>query len=151
MAQTKGIIVTQDQEYACEKCTFVQSNGMVCALHGVEVERRKSTSEMVAKLERTTNALTKFMWTMVGISFLGSLVLAGSYTYTSNVERTLGARQDVARGKIEALHGDVTTTKMSIAVTEDRYLRIYQQLDKISDSIEKLTEKQKQVDGWGPK
>ena len=139
-----------DQEYACDNCNFGQ-NGAVCALHGVEVERRKSTSEMVTKLERTTNALTKFMWTMMGVSLLGSLVLAGSYTYTANVERNLSARQDVARGKIEALHADVTTTKTSIAITEDRYLRIFQQLDKITSSLEKLAEQQKNVDGWGPK
>ena len=124
---------------------------MVCALHGVEVERRKSTSEMVTKLETAMNILTKFMWTMSGVALLGGMVLVGSYVYTSNVERILSTRQDVARGKIETLSGEVAATKMSIAVTEDRYLRIYQQLDKISDSIEKLTEKQKQVDGWGPK
>ena len=127
-----------DQEYKCETCNFGK-DGAVCSLHGVEVERRKSTSEMVTKLERTTNALTKFMWTMVGVSLLGSMVLVGSYVYTSNVERNLGARQDVARGKIDALGSEVNKAHTNLAITEDRYLRIYQQLDKINNKLEQMT------------
>ena len=131
------------EEYQCEKCTFGQ-DGTVCALHGVEVERRKTTADLVIKLERTTNALTRFMWTMVGVSLLGAMVLAGSYSYTSNVERNLGARQDVARGKIETLSREVTKANTNLAVTEDRYLRIYQQLDKISNKLETMAGRQTQ-------
>ena len=135
-----------DLEYKCESCNFGQS-GAVCALHGVEVERRKSTSEMVTKLERTTNALTRFMWTMVGVSLLGAMILAGSYSYTANVEKNLGARQDVARGKIDALGSEVNEAHTNLAITEDRYLRIYQQLDKISDGLDELNKKYKHVEG----
>ena len=127
-----------DEDYKCDACNFGK-DGAVCALHGVEVERRKSTSEMVAKLERTTTALTRFMWTMVGVSLLGAMILVGGYSYTSNVERNLGARQDVARGKIETLSSEVTKANTSLAITEDRYLRIYQQLDKINNKLEQMT------------
>ena len=134
------------EEYKCEACNFGQ-DGAVCALHGVEVERRKTTSDLVIKLEQTTNALTKFMWTMVGVSLLGAMILAGSYIYTANVERNLGARQDVARGKIETLSSEVTKANTNLAVTEDRYLRIYQQLDKISEGLDELNKKYKHIEG----
>ena len=135
-----------DQEYKCDTCNFAL-NGAVCSLHGVEVERRKATGDLVIKLERTTTALTRFMWTMVGVSLLGAMILAGSYSYTANVERNLGARQDVARGKIEALSSEVSKANTNLAVTEDRYLRIYQQLDKINSKLETMTEKQRPAAG----
>ena len=131
--------MTPDQDYACDKCSYGQ-NGAVCALHGVEVERRKSTSEMVAKLERTMNILTRFMYTMTGVALLGGMVLAGSYYYTSDVAKTLADRQDVARQKIDALDGSVARVNTALAVSEDRYARILVQLDAINRSLVKLTE-----------
>ena len=142
--------MTPNEEYACDNCNFGQ-NGAVCALHGVEVERRKSTAKLVEDLEEMIKPTLRFMYVMSGVALLGALVITGGYMYTSSVERTLSARQDVARVKIENLNSDVQSTKLSLAVTEDRYMRIFQQLDSISRSIEQLTEKQKQADGWGPK
>jgi hypothetical protein len=40
---------------------------------------------------------------------------------------------------------------MSVAITEDRYLRIFQQLDNITATLEKLTEEHKNIYGRGPK
>lgn len=139
-----------DNEYACDNCNFGQ-NGAVCALHGVEVERRRSTSEMVSKLERTMNILTRFMYTMTGVALLGGMVLAGSYYYTASIERSLGGRQDVARGKIEVLGESVRANQLAIAVTEDRYLRIFQHLDAINRTLEKLANDQNTSHNLGPK
>jgi len=95
----------------------------------VEVERRKSTADMVAKLEKTMNILTRFMYTMTGVALLGGMVLAGSYYYTADVSR-----------QIDDLSVNVARTSTAMAVSEDRYSRILVQLDSISRSLEKISD-----------
>ena len=128
------------EENQCETCAARAENEGVCALHKVEMLRAKTTADLVIKLERTTNALTKFMWTMMGVSLLGSMVLIGSYVYTSTIERNLSGRQDVAQEIVETLSKEVVKARVDLAVTEDRYLRIYQRLETINDRLEKMVE-----------
>ncbi len=135
-----------DKEYQCEACDFGKT-GAVCALHGVEVERRKD-------ITATMETLKKFMWTMTGLGVLGLLVVTGSYRYSYELHQTavelnqaLSLRQDVARVKIDetnrevaANRADLARTNTAVAVAEDRYNRILIQLDAINRSLVTLTE-----------
>lgn len=54
-----------------------------CVYHGVEVERRQHNERDLDAAEKHIGTLLTFKNQMIGISFLGVIVLLGGYAYTS--------------------------------------------------------------------
>lgn len=77
----------REQQCDIEGCQMSETG--VCALHDVEVERRKGMKELVDKIP---DIMTKLNWVLgasIGASSLAIVILIGSYTYTNIVKVSL--------------------------------------------------------------
>lgn len=134
----------QEDKYDCEKCTFGQ-NGGVCALHGVEVERRKNVSETISRmvgavesLNSNVGNLSGFKNMMIGVSFLGLLVLSGSYYFTADVKRDISVKQEATAVKLEIVTAQVANIATAVAVSEARHNAVLSQLEALNQYMKTI-------------
>ncbi len=108
-----------------EKCSVdgcqVQSTG-VCALHGVEVERREQTQKAVAEIPN----LVVMSKTILGCLSLLIIIVSGNFYYTKEVKADVAA--DVDEVKSVQKVTDAKVQKLSIdfegyrSGTEQRFI-----------------------------
>lgn len=137
-------MVSEKDGYDCEKCTFGQ-NGGVCALHGVEVERRKNVSDTISRMVTAVEALNAnvgnlsgFKNLMIGVSFIGILVLTGSYYFTADVKRDMSARQESTTVKQEIVTAQVANLATAVAVMEARHTAVLTQLEALNQYMKTI-------------
>lgn len=125
-------------EYQCETCSFGQ-NGAVCALHGVEVERRRNSDSLLKKLTEavhtlgnTVDSLSSFKYMALGVALIGMMLITGAYYFTADTKADL-VQVDISNStKLEIVSGQVSALTTAVAVTEARHAALLTQLESLS-------------------
>jgi cytochrome bd-type quinol oxidase subunit 2 len=106
---------------------------------GVEVERRKNVSETISRMVGAVEALNAnvgnlsgFKNLMIGVSFLGLLVLTGSYYFTADVKRDITLKQEATAVKLEVVTSQVANITTAVAVSEARHTAVLNQLEALN-------------------
>ncbi len=126
-----------------DKCSVAEDG--VCAMHGVEVERRKNHQRELddIKADITNNkqhigTLLTFKNLITGASLLGMLVLTGSYVYTYTHIESAELKHVAWESELKSLDMRVNTLATRQAVIDDRYNTLVTRIDELSDRIYQL-------------
>jgi len=119
------------------KCTFGEDGQ--CALHGVEVERRKNMQEL------TDNIPKMLTWQnrIVGWSILVTLSIGGAYIYTREVRDDMKAQYAASIGTaaadVKKISDQVSALATGQARTEERYEALLRSITDMNANISTLT------------
>ena len=129
------------EEYQCESCNFGK-DGAVCALHGVEVERRRNSDTMlklltdaVQKLSVTVESLSSFKYMALGVAIIGMTLVLGSYYFTSDTKRDLAIIDALNMSKLELISVQVSSLTTAVAVIEARHIALLEEIEHLCDLI----------------
>lgn len=119
------------EAFRIEECKVHETGH--CALHGVEVERRKNTQEELKEYKQHTASLLTFKNVMIGVSLLGGTVLFGGIAYTYN-------HIQQSDTKMAAQQAELASLKSDYARTDERYIAVTSQLGQLNGRISQLVE-----------
>ncbi len=126
-----------------DKCSVTEDG--VCAMHGVEVERRKNHQRElddikadITKNNQHIGTLLTFKNLITGASLLGMLVLTGSYVYTYTHIESAELKHATWESELKSLDMRVNTLATRQAVIDDRYNTLVTRIDELSDRIYQL-------------
>ena len=130
-----GCDMTAEQHVA--KCSYGE-DGM-CALHGVEVERRKG-------MEALTDNIPKMLsWQnrIVGWSLLVTVFVIGAYAYTNQIKNEMKVQYAEGIGstatEIKIMTKQLEQLSNGQARTEERYASLLRSITELSSSVNTLT------------
>lgn len=130
-----------------EGCTFPDSG--VCAMHNIEVERRKDMKEV---LDTVPMINKKVSWILGVLSIIGVLV-GGNYLYTTSIKQDLRGDQLQAEKRSNAADGALSekirsltevTGNLASGMASQRTALNYQlrEFTRLNDSLEAILKKQ---------
>lgn len=125
------------------KCEVMESG--VCALHNVEVERRKNMSELVNNIPQMLTKLNKLIGIMTyfGIALSASFVFAAGafiYTWTTSkqIEEISFSIKDKTDQKIDRLTDEVNRVVRVASLNEFKYSTVVQELEKLNKNVKEM-------------
>ena len=128
-----------------------------CAMHGVEIERRKSDGKRLDRIEKHMDELIEFMSTlkaldlgrnigmlltfmnrMLGLSVLGILFITGSYVYTyvHTVSADMYLERNVSSQRI--MEDKLSEFRVQQAIIKTNYQAMVEKLDETNLQLAKL-------------
>jgi len=141
-----------------EKCTVTEDGH--CAMHGVEVERRKHNQREIEDIKGDIKSnkvhignLLTFMNNINGqrtvIGGVALLIVLGSYSYTfitanaiseanHRYERLLEAKERAYQTDLQGIRTRLSTLDTGLAVIDERYRTVVAQLRNLNDSLSQL-------------
>jgi len=125
----------------------------VCIMHDVEIERRRQADKTIDKIavfvEHKIPALITRVNIMVGYSLLASLLIVGSFYYTS--ESKMEARESIAHvaddvmshrestdAQIRAMADQLTMLTVTVTRTEEKQLSLVRELKTLNGYLDIL-------------
>jgi hypothetical protein len=152
-----------DEEINTGHMCQVHKNG-VCAMHGVEIERRRTADKTIDKIanfvEVEIPSLIKKVNLMIGYSVLASILIIGSYYYTreTKIDYRIGLEHlsDDVKSHRSRTDSHITTmasqlTELTVAVTrtEEKQESLVRELKTLNGYLEILVkEKFNEVDAY---
>lgn len=123
-----------------------------CAVHGIEIERRKA---VVVELKRNEEELAAIEEKIVGIyramastdAFKAQVRIAviimgavwfGSFVYTFNHKQEASRENDKIHSMLNASVANIGTMQGKLLVVEDRYSRLLKDLEKLNTNVSNL-------------
>lgn len=122
--------------YEIKGCTVTEDG--TCAMHGIEVERRKTDRDEIRRIRVHIGELLTFKNICIGLSFLGSLVITGGYVYTYTTSESLKSRQVVVESQVTGIGKDVADLNVEVAVVKTQYSSLSIQLSNLNGRLEQL-------------
>ncbi|WP_028579448.1 hypothetical protein [Desulfogranum japonicum] len=126
-----------------DKCSVTEDG--TCAMHGVEVERRKNQSRelddikaAIARNNQHIGSLLTFKNLATGASLLGMMVLSGSYIYTYTHIESAELKHSTWEAELKRLDLRVSTMATRQAVIDDRYNTLVTRIEDLNDRIYQL-------------
>jgi len=126
-----------------EKCSVAEDG--VCAMHGVEIERRKTDRRDIDAVKREIEennkhigALLTFKNIAIGVSMLGMMVLTGGYLYTYSHIQTAEIKYGAYDLDIRSLDGRINSLSTRLAVVDERYMALTTQMATLNDRLGRL-------------
>ena len=119
------------------KCSF-GDDGM-CALHGIEVERRKGMEILTANIPKILTWQNR----IVGWSLLVTVFVAGAYAYITDIKNEM--KREYAEGigatsvEIKIITKQLDQLSTGQARVEERYEALLRSLTEMNSSINTLT------------
>lgn len=115
--------------YKIGECNVTEDG--VCALHNVEVERRKNQQVQVDKIP----TLVKLVYTILGTNALMTTMLIGSYVYTHDVKMSAELRDNAIIKKLETMTSEVSDMNLALARHEGEYRGLLQQMGTFNTNL----------------
>ena len=119
------------------KCTFGEDGQ--CALHGVEVERRKNMQELTDNIPKILTWQNR----IVGWSILVTMFIIGAYMYTKEVQADMKAQYAssvvAASNDMKKISDQVSSLATGQARTEERYEALLRSITDMNANISTLT------------
>jgi hypothetical protein len=106
----------------------------VCALHGVEVERRKHTADIAANIPGILTTMNR----MIGYSVLVTMVVAGGFVYIRDVSQKVDYSHDMHKSDIAMLTAQVSALTTTVARSEEKYTSILREMESLNGQIRSL-------------
>jgi hypothetical protein len=106
----------------------------VCALHGIEVERRKQTAQMV---ENIPGILTN-MNRIIGYSVLVSLIIVGGFVYIRDVKQAVDYSHEMHKSDMALVTAQISTLTTTAARSEEKYVAMLRELENLNGQIRVL-------------
>jgi hypothetical protein len=133
-------------------------------MHDVEIERRRQADKTIDKIavfvEHKIPALITRVNIMVGYSLLASLLIVGSFYYTSESKRE--TRENIAHvsedaifhqsntdAQISAMAGQLSKLTVTVTRTEEKQLALVRELKTLNGYLEILVQEKIQNPGEG--
>ncbi len=109
------------------ECNVVKDG--VCALHGVEVERRRAVRDNIEEIQKKMPFLLSSINKLLAFQVILIVIMGGSYTYTRDVSQSADIHARDARAEILSLSESVNSLKAISARTDERYLSVLRELE----------------------
>lgn len=106
----------------------------VCALHGIEVERRKQTAQMV---ENIPGILTN-MNRIIGYSVLVSLIIVGGFVYIRDVKQAVDYSHEMHKSDMALITAQIGALTTTAARSEEKYVAMLRELENLNGQIRVL-------------
>ncbi|BDD88688.1 hypothetical protein [Desulfofustis limnaeus] len=103
----------------------------VCAFHNVEVERRKNMNELVKSIPKLLTAMNR---TIGVLTFIG-IVIAGSFVYTRDTDRSAINRDQLLEQRISEIANQVSRLSVAVQVSEAKQAALVQQLTQLNEHL----------------
>lgn len=107
----------------------------VCALHGVEVERRKNARENIEALESKMPFLLSSINKLLAFQILLLVIMGGSYAYTRDVAQTAEYHVRDAKNEFASLTESINTLKIVSTRADERYVAVLRELENLNRQI----------------
>lgn len=128
-----------------EGCSVIKDG--VCAMHGAEIERRKSVQKNINDIEgdiktnkKWISELLSFKNQVTGFSLLLSMILGGSYTYTYLHTTDAKLKYSMYESDIRNLRDSTANQRTQIAITNERYDAVNKQLSTMNRRLSQLVD-----------
>lgn len=119
------------------KCNYAEDG--TCAFHGVEIERRKNTDEIIKNIPKMLTWQNR----IVGWSILVTILILGSYAYTNIVKSEMRAQYAEGIGStaadIKIMSKQFEQLSTGQARTEERYASLLRSISEMRELISTLT------------
>ena len=126
-----------EEDQKSTECSFGK-DGM-CALHGVEVERRKNMELLTSSIPRILTWQNR----IVGWSLLVTVFVLGAYAYTNEVKNEIRVEYAAGIGstsaEIKIMTKQMEQLSTGQARTEERYASLLRSITEMNSSINTLT------------
>jgi hypothetical protein len=106
----------------------------VCALHGVEVERRKQTAEIAQNIPGMLTTMNR----IIGYSVLVTLVVAGGFIYIRDVKQQVDYSLELHKSDITMLTAQISALTTTVARSEEKYSSILREMENLNGQIRSL-------------
>jgi len=126
-----------DAEQHVAKCSYGE-DGM-CALHGVEVERRKGMEALTSNIPKMLSWQNRILgWSMLVTAFM-----LGNYAYTNQIKNEMKLEYASGIGSTSAEIKIMTKQLEQLATgqarTEERYASLLRSITELNSSVNTLT------------
>jgi hypothetical protein len=103
----------------------------VCALHGVEVERRKHTAQIAENIPGILTTMNR----MVGYSVLVSLVVTAGFIYIRDVKQQVDYSYEIHKSDIALITSQIRDLATTSARSEEKYASILREIESLNSQI----------------
>jgi len=103
----------------------------VCALHGVEVERRKQTAQMVENIPGMLTTMNR----IVGYSTLLSLIVIAGFVYIRDVKQAVDYSLELHKSDVSMLTAQIGALTTTAARSEEKYVSILREMESLNGQI----------------
>jgi hypothetical protein len=107
----------------------------VCALHGVEVERRRNAREDVETLKSKMPFLLSSINKLLAFQILLLVIMGGSYAYTRDVSQTAEFHARDAKSEFSTLTDSINNLKIVSTRADERYVAVLRELETLNRQI----------------
>lgn len=106
----------------------------VCALHGIEVERRKQTAKMVDNIPGILTNMNR----IIGYSVLVSLVVVGGFVYIRDVKQAVDYSHEMHKSDMALITAQIGALTTTAARSEEKYVAMLRELENLNGQIRVL-------------
>ncbi|MGV0961845.1 MAG: hypothetical protein ACOYB1_18625 [Limnohabitans sp.] len=103
----------------------------VCALHGVEVERRKHTAQIVENIPVLLTTMNR----IIGYSVLVTMVVAGGFVYIRDVKQQVDYSHEMHKSDITLITSHVSALTTAVARSEEKYSSILREMENLNNQV----------------
>jgi len=103
----------------------------VCALHGVEVERRRQTAQIAENIPGILTTMNR----IVGYSVLVTMVIAGGFVYIRDVKQQADYSHEMHKSDIAMITAQVSVLTTTVARSEEKYAAILREMENLNGHI----------------
>jgi len=107
----------------------------VCALHGIEVERRKNVKEGLDSIASKMPFLLSSINKLLAFQVLLLVIMGGSYAYTRDVSQSAENHNAEAKKDIFTLIESINSIKIVSTRTDERYIAVLRELESVNRQI----------------
>jgi hypothetical protein len=115
----------------------------VCALHGVEVERRRQT----AVIAESIPGLVKNMNKMIGYLTLISLVIIAGFIYIRDVKQSVDYSHSMHKADLAMVTNQLSALATTTARSEEKYTAMMRELENLNGQIRVYISNERQNNG----
>lgn len=106
----------------------------VCALHGIEVERRKQTAQMVDNIPGILTNMNR----IIGYSTLISLIIVAGFVYIRDVKQAVDYSHEMHKSDMAMITAQISTLTTTAARSEEKYVAMLRELENLNGQIRVL-------------
>jgi hypothetical protein len=103
----------------------------VCALHGVEVERRRQTAEETAHIPGILTNMNR----IIGYSTLLSLIIVAGFIYIRDVKQAVDYSHEKHKSDMSIITAQISTLTTTAARSEEKYIAMLRELENLNGQI----------------
>jgi hypothetical protein len=119
----------------------------VCALHGVEVERRKHTAEIAENIPGILTTMNR----MIGYSVLVSMIVIAGFIYIRDVKQQVDYSHEMHKSDIALITAQVSALTTTVARSEEKYSSILREMENLNSQIRMIAVGEQAVKPRGSK